>query len=124
MIARCQRRRAAAGEISKNELVRHLGNSGYSIPAVKNIFSKLDVNEDGKLSQDELREGLIKFAPLRSAPGMGNFNADFVQEIHADADALCATIPHTLSPMVRKHWSHLSSTLNAEDTSLYMKRPV
>ena len=46
--------------------------------------------QDGELSPEELREGFVKFAPLRTAPGMGAYNSDFVSEINADADSLCA----------------------------------
>lgn len=76
------------GAISKKELTSHLCAAGYAEEAVINIFNKLDTNKDGELSPDEMRDGFVKFAPLRTAPGMGSYNSQFVGEIHTDADAL------------------------------------
>ena len=78
--------------ISRGELLKHLTNAGYTEGAVNNIFDKLDTNQDGALSQEELTEGLLKYSPLRSAPGLGGYNAEFIDEIHADADALYAAL--------------------------------
>ena len=36
----------------------------------------------------QLRAGFLEYTPLREAPGLGAYNAKFVDEIHADADAL------------------------------------
>merc|ERR1719453_900637 len=80
------------GAISRGELLKHLTNAGYTETAVNNIFDKLDTNQDGVLSKEELTEGLLKYSPLRSAPGLGNYNAQFIEEIHADADALYAAL--------------------------------
>ena len=57
-------------------------------PQVETVFSKIDANGDGELSKDELRAGFLNFAPLRVAPGLGAYNAQFVKETHEDADAL------------------------------------
>lgn len=76
------------GSISRSELVTHLTSAGYTEDAVNNIFDKLDTNQDGALSVEELAEGMTKYTPLRTAPGLGAYNAEFIDEIHADADAL------------------------------------
>jgi len=80
------------GEISLDELTSHLTKSGYEETVVTKIFAKMDVNNDGCISGEEFRTGMVQFAPLRSAPGLGNYNADFVHEIQADADALFRNI--------------------------------
>lgn len=80
------------GEISLDELTAHLTKSGYEETVVTKIFAKMDVNNDGCISGEEFRTGMVQFAPLRSAPGLGNYNADFVHEIQADADALFRNI--------------------------------
>ena len=41
-----------------------------------------------KARVEELAEGMTKYTPLRTAPGLGAYNAEFIDEIHADADAL------------------------------------
>lgn len=43
---------------------------------------------DGEIGKEELRAGFRAFTPLRKAPGLGNYNEEFVSEIHADADSL------------------------------------
>ena len=43
------------GAISKKELTSHLCAAGYAEEAVINIFNKLDTNNDGELSPDEVR---------------------------------------------------------------------
>jgi len=76
------------GNISEEELIKHLTTAGYAEAAVSKIFEKLDTNKDGELSLEELRAGFLLYSPLRSAPGMGSYNSQFVTEIHADADNL------------------------------------
>jgi len=76
------------GTISEAELVAHLTGAGYTEVAVSKIFEKLDTNQDGVLSRDELRAGFVQYSPLRSAPGLGSYNSQFIAEIHADADNL------------------------------------
>merc|ERR1712070_336601 len=76
------------GSISQEELSSHLSKSGYSDTAIATIFKKLDTNEDGILSREEMYNGCVQYSPLRSAPGLGNYNENFGQEIHDDADAL------------------------------------
>jgi len=76
------------GSITLAELQAHLAKAGYSQAAIDVVFKKLDSDADGAISRDELRAGFLKYTPLREAPGLGAYNADFVNEIHADADAL------------------------------------
>ena len=80
------------GSVSRAEMTEHLLKAGYNEAAVEVIFAKLDSDADGELSKEELREGFAKFAPLREAPGLGAFNAKFVDEINSDADALFAAV--------------------------------
>jgi len=76
------------GGISRVELMQHLTKAGYKTEAVNMLFDKLDTNKDDELSREELRAGFLQYTPLRSAPGLGAYNMDFITEIHADADAL------------------------------------
>jgi len=90
------------GTISRTELVLHLVKAGYTEDSVHMLFEKLDANKDEVLSRNELRDGFLKFTPLRSAPGLGNYNEQFVDEIHADADALFASIDVDASGTITK----------------------
>jgi Ca2+-binding EF-hand superfamily protein len=80
------------GGISREELMSHLTKAGYNEKAVGVLFDKLDTNKDDEISKEELTAGFLKYTPLRSAPGLGAYNANFVDEIHADADALFAAL--------------------------------
>lgn len=76
------------GSISLDELVDHLTSSGYKKEAVEKIFEKLDTDKSGEISVDELRDGMVNYTPLRKAPGFGNYNEEFKDEIYVDADTL------------------------------------
>ena len=76
------------GSITVTELTNHLSKAGYNDKAIETVFSKLDADSDGELTKEELRAGFLNFAPLREAPGMGGYNAKFIDEIHQDADSL------------------------------------
>jgi len=80
------------GSVSREELTNHLVSAGYTESAVNAIFSKLDSNADGVLSRDELRAGFVNYSPLRTAPGLGAYNSEFIAEITADADTLFKSI--------------------------------
>lgn len=80
--------RDGSGEISRDELLEHLVQCGYSAEAVDKVFMKLDADRSGCLSREELRSGFRQFTPLRQAPGFGNYNEQFKEQIHVDADAL------------------------------------
>jgi hypothetical protein len=67
------------GTITLEELSNHMSKSGYADDVVEKIFSKFDINKDGGVSRDEFRAGLLQFSPLRSAPGLGNYNSEFVR---------------------------------------------
>lgn len=76
------------GSITQSELQEHLSKAGYNDAAINVIFDKLDIDADGIITRTELRAGFLKYTPLREAPGLGSYNAEFINEIHADADAL------------------------------------
>jgi len=80
------------GEIDRDELVTHLTGAGYKAEAVEKIFEKLDVDASGSLSREELRAGFRNYTPLRKAPGFGNYNEEFKEEIHVDADRLFTSV--------------------------------
>tara|TARA_B100000767_G_scaffold238522_1_gene233303 strand:+ start:154 stop:321 length:168 start_codon:yes stop_codon:yes gene_type:complete len=50
--------------------------------AVEKVFAKLDTDGDGEITPEELRQGFLQYTPLRSAPGLGAYNSQFVEEIH------------------------------------------
>ena len=87
------------GVTTQDELITHLTSSGYKVEAVSKIFEKLDVDGNGELSKDELRKGMVNYTPLRKAPGFGNYNAEFKDEIHADADSLFGNAPSVVEHM-------------------------
>jgi len=80
------------GSISLPELKKHLLKSGYNEMAVEKVFAKLDTDGDGEITPEELRQGFLQYTPLRSAPGLGAYNSQFVEEIHEDADTLFNSI--------------------------------
>ena len=57
------------GELSARELQSHLQGTGYSPRTVSAIFDSLDLNQDGTISRDELRQSFAKydFSALRYA---------------------------------------------------------
>ena len=61
---------------------KHLLKSGYNEMAVEKVFAKLDTDGDGEITPEELRQGFLQYTPLRSAPGLGAYNSQFVDEIH------------------------------------------
>jgi hypothetical protein len=87
------------GSVSREELTNHLVSAGYTESAVNAIFSKLDSNADGVLSRDELRAGFVNYSPLRTAPGLGAYNSEFIAEITADADTLFKVFGHRIKHM-------------------------
>ena len=68
------------GSITVTELTNHLSKAGYNDKAIETVFSKLDADSDGELTKEELRAGFLNFAPLREAPGMGAYNAKFIDQ--------------------------------------------
>lgn len=80
------------GSIDRAELLEHLTKAGYDEKAVNMLFDKLDTDQSESIDRNELREGFLKYTPLRTAPGLGAYNQQFVEEIHADADALFAAL--------------------------------
>ena len=49
---------------------KHLLKSGYNEVAVEKVFAKLDIDGDGEITPEELRQGFLQYTPLRSAPGL------------------------------------------------------
>lgn len=82
------------GAISRSELGGHLTAAGYTAAAVSKVFRTLDRNSDGSISQEEFRDGFVRNAPLRNAPGLGDYRSEFVEEIHAEADLIYDDIDH------------------------------
>ena len=80
------------GAITRAELTKHLMKAGYTAKACDLVFDKVDTDKSEEISQDELRAAFLQYSPLREAPGLGAYNAQFLEEIHTDADALFAAI--------------------------------
>ena len=74
------------GTLSRAEFTNHLSVSGYNTETIDKIFNKMDVNKDEEISREEFRNGMVLLAALQSAPGLGNYNAEFAKEIMEDAD--------------------------------------
>ena len=74
------------GYLTLDELTSHLKPAGYTEQVINTIFTKMDMNKDGQISRQEFQGGMVMFAALQSAPGLGNYNAQFTDEIHEDAD--------------------------------------
>lgn len=72
--------------VSLEEISNHLSVAGYTEKVIKQIFAKMDANKDNQISKDEFRNGMVLIKALQSAPGLGNYNAEFVKEICEDAD--------------------------------------
>eukprot|EP00548_Thalassiothrix_antarctica_P002710 CAMPEP_0194131774 /NCGR_PEP_ID=MMETSP0152-20130528/2455_1 /TAXON_ID=1049557 /ORGANISM="Thalassiothrix antarctica, Strain L6-D1" /LENGTH=232 /DNA_ID=CAMNT_0038826649 /DNA_START=48 /DNA_END=746 /DNA_ORIENTATION=+ len=72
--------------VSLEEITDHLSVAGYTEKVIKQIFAKMDSNKDNQISKDEFRTGMVLVKALQTAPGLGNYNAQFVKEIHEDAD--------------------------------------
>ena len=57
------------GSISLPELRKHLLKSGYNEPAVEKVFAKLDIDGDGEITPEELRQRSgYPGGPARTAP--------------------------------------------------------
>jgi Ca2+-binding EF-hand superfamily protein len=80
------------GYIDLDELMNHLKPVGYTEKVINNIFDKMDTNDGGKISRHEFQGGMVLFAALQSAPGLGNYNAEFVKEIHEDSDQVFQSV--------------------------------
>jgi len=84
----------ADGTISRSELGGHLTAAGYTAGAIADVFKTLDVNSDNSISQEEFRTGFLQHEPLWSAPGFGDYRSEFIEELHAEADAVYDDIDH------------------------------
>ena len=68
------------GVISCDELRAHLATVGYADEAVGSIFALLDGDDNGELSQAELRHAFVRYddPALRLALGLGTTEADAI----------------------------------------------
>jgi len=73
--------------ISKEELAAHLLLARYSEEAIQAIFDLLDVNQDGQVSRNELRQAFVRHPSLRGAPAMGSLPKSKRASVHEEADA-------------------------------------
>jgi Ca2+-binding EF-hand superfamily protein len=80
------------GYLELDELSNHLKPVGYTEKVINSIFKKMDMNNDGKISRQEFQGGMVLFAALQSAPGLGNYNSEFVKEIHEDSDQVFQSV--------------------------------
>lgn len=76
------------GTLSREEFTKHLLVSGYNNETIDKIFNKMDVNKDNEISRQEFRDGVVMLSVLQSAPGLGNYNAEFAKEMCEDADVV------------------------------------
>jgi Ca2+-binding EF-hand superfamily protein len=108
------------GSISQEEMTVHMTKAGYTEAAVENIFKKLDVNSDGGISKAEFRSGLVRFAALRSAPGLGAYNSGFVAEIAQDSDHLFKTVDTDRSGSIsfKELQEHMRRTTEYSDAAI------
>jgi len=77
------------GFITFEELSAHLSEMGFQPSGIDHIFDLLDVNRDGEISQDEMRDSFVKFddIAMRKALGLGETEADKVfNSIDANGD--------------------------------------
>lgn len=74
------------GAATMEEVANHLSKAGYTEKVIKQIFNKMDTNNDNEISREEFRSGMVEIEALQSAPGFGNYNAEFLDEIYEDAD--------------------------------------
>lgn len=68
------------GYISFVELTEHLEGLGFNPGAIDHVFDMLDVNRDGDISQDEMRDSFAKYDDpvLRIALGLGLKESDAI----------------------------------------------
>merc|ERR1719460_1697970 len=73
--------------ISMSELTEYLLLARYHERSVEALFSLMDVNADGQLSREELRDAFVTHPSLRGAPGMGSLPKSQRAAVHEEADA-------------------------------------
>jgi len=74
------------GAVTQEEISSHLSAAGYTEKVCMQIFTKMDTNKDNEISKSEFRSGMVEIKALQTAPGFGNYNAEFLDEIYEDAD--------------------------------------
>ena len=67
--------------LSRNELAKHISVLGYNNGTIDKIFNKIDVNNDDKISRSRFQSDMVLLSALQNAPGLGNYNAEFVSKI-------------------------------------------
>ena len=95
------------GSISRQELLDHLSTAGYGEAAIEQLFDKMDKNQDDSISPEEFREGFEILPKLRSAPGMGNYNSQFMKEIHVKVNFDSLTSQGMICPQSKRKKSQI-----------------
>ena len=72
--------------VSKEELAAHLLLARYTEDSIEALFDLIDVNGDGKLTRDELRDAFVRHPSLRSAPAMGTLSKQKRSAVFEEAD--------------------------------------
>jgi len=70
------------GSVSKVEFGKYLVTFGYTAAASTKIFNQLDLDQNGDICLQELRDGLDEYCSC------GECEPKFVEDVHAEADAL------------------------------------
>lgn len=86
--------------ISRTELQRHLLDAGLSNQVVYTILHSFNAASIERAStvditQDELRSGFVRFAPLRITPSLANYNSNFVSGVYDEADQAFDSLVHS-----------------------------
>jgi len=60
-------------EIDVSELKSYLDRkfSKFTVAGVENLFEIMDVNNDGKITKEELKDAFVRYSALRLAIGEG-----------------------------------------------------
>jgi len=73
--------------VSKEDLGCHLLLARYTEASVEGVFALIDVNSDGEISREELREAFMRYPALRNAPAMGTVKKSERNALHTEAEA-------------------------------------
>eukprot|EP00316_Scyphosphaera_apsteinii_P003458 CAMPEP_0119331664 /NCGR_PEP_ID=MMETSP1333-20130426/81049_1 /TAXON_ID=418940 /ORGANISM="Scyphosphaera apsteinii, Strain RCC1455" /LENGTH=104 /DNA_ID=CAMNT_0007341323 /DNA_START=196 /DNA_END=510 /DNA_ORIENTATION=+ len=59
------------GSVSIDEMRANLIGLGYKAELIEKVFTAVDTDNTGTISEDELRIAYVRYATLRTAPGLG-----------------------------------------------------